>query len=78
MYALKVCKIFGPKIRSCKFFDKSQVCTWDAYVNSILHGVLKSTTFPIVLIQSNKLVTVSPMRLKAGLNSHTFRLVESY
>ena len=21
-----MCKIFGPKIRSCKFFDKSQVC----------------------------------------------------
>ena len=27
MYALLVCKIFGPKIRSCKFFDKSQVCS---------------------------------------------------
>ena len=26
MYALLVCKIFGPKIRSCIFFDKSQVC----------------------------------------------------
>ena len=26
IYALLVCKIFGPKIRSCKFFDKSQVC----------------------------------------------------
>ena len=25
MYGLSVCKIFGPKIRSCKFFDKSQV-----------------------------------------------------
>ena len=27
IYALKVCKIFGPNIRLCKFFDKSQV--WD-------------------------------------------------
>ena len=27
IYALLVCKIFGRKIRSCKFFDKSQVCT---------------------------------------------------
>ena len=26
IYAFFVCKIFGPKIRSCKFFDKSQVC----------------------------------------------------
>ena len=26
IYALLVCKIFGAKIRSCKFFDKSQVC----------------------------------------------------
>ena len=26
IYTLLVCKIFGPKIRSCKFFDKSQVC----------------------------------------------------
>ena len=25
IYALLVCKIFGLKIRSCKFFDKSQV-----------------------------------------------------
>ena len=25
IYTLLVCKIFGPKIRSCKFFDKSQV-----------------------------------------------------
>ena len=24
-YALLVCTIFGPKIQSCKFFDKSQV-----------------------------------------------------
>ena len=24
-YALLMCKIFGPKIRSCKFFEKSQV-----------------------------------------------------
>ena len=24
--ALLVCKTFGPKIQSCKFFDKSQVC----------------------------------------------------
>ena len=24
-YSLLVCKIFGPKIRSCKFFDESQV-----------------------------------------------------
>ena len=26
IYTLLVCKTFGPKIRSCKFFDKSQVC----------------------------------------------------
>ena len=26
LYALLVCKIFGPKIRSCKIFDKFQVC----------------------------------------------------
>ena len=26
MTALSVCKIFGLKIQSCKFFDKSQVC----------------------------------------------------
>ena len=26
IYALLVCKLFGPKIRPCKFFDKSQVC----------------------------------------------------
>ena len=26
IYALLVCKNFGAKIRSCKFFDKSQVC----------------------------------------------------
>ena len=25
LYALLVCKIFGPKIRSCKIFDKFQV-----------------------------------------------------
>ena len=25
IWALLVCKIFGPKIRSCKFVDKSQV-----------------------------------------------------
>ena len=25
IHALLVCKIFGPKIRSCKYFDKSQV-----------------------------------------------------
>ena len=24
-YALLACKIFGPKIQSCKFFDKYQV-----------------------------------------------------
>ena len=29
MYALLVCKTFGPKIRSCKFFDRSQVCSQD-------------------------------------------------
>ena len=27
LYALLVCKIFGPKIRSCKIFDKFQVCS---------------------------------------------------
>ena len=26
IYAFLVCKIFGPKIRSCKIFDKSHVC----------------------------------------------------
>ena len=26
IYALLVCKFFGHKIRSCKFFDKYQVC----------------------------------------------------
>ena len=32
IYALLVCKIFGLKIRSCKFFDKSQVCTGVPYL----------------------------------------------
>ena len=31
-YAILVCKNFGPKIWSCKFFDKSQVCKWDTYI----------------------------------------------
>ena len=26
IYALLVCKIFGPKMRLCNFFDKYQVC----------------------------------------------------
>ena len=30
IYAFLVCKTFGTKIRSCKFFDKFQVCqSWD-------------------------------------------------
>ena len=29
---LLMCKIFGPKVRPCKFFDKSQVCKWDTYI----------------------------------------------
>ena len=28
IFALLVCKIVCPKIRSCKFFDKYQVCTY--------------------------------------------------
>ena len=28
IYAVLVCKIFGLKIQSCKFFDKSHVCPW--------------------------------------------------
>ena len=28
MYALLLCITFGPKIWSCKFFDKSHVCEW--------------------------------------------------
>ena len=28
IYALLVCKVFGPKIRPCKFFDKYQVWCW--------------------------------------------------
>ena len=31
LYALLVCKIFGPKIRSCKIFDKFQV--WVTHIN---------------------------------------------
>ena len=31
VYAFLVCKIFGPKIQSCKFFDKFQV--WPSSIN---------------------------------------------
>ena len=36
IYVLLVCKIFGPKIQSCNFFDKSQVCTY--HVRNFLWG----------------------------------------
>ena len=38
LYALLVCKIFGPKIRSCKIFDKFQVWSlaiFDYHTNSL-------------------------------------------
>ena len=37
IYALLVCKTFGLKIGSCKFFDKFQVC---------FQGLLNAVTFP--------------------------------
>ena len=39
MYTLSVCKIFGPKIRSCKFFDKSQV-SWRLVLFFLGHNLL--------------------------------------
>ena len=30
-----MCKIFGRKIRSCKFFDKSQVCSFRLFLHEI-------------------------------------------
>ena len=43
IYALLVCKIFGPKIRSCKFFDKSQVCSLiDVWLFSLFYAMLLS------------------------------------
>ena len=35
-----VCKIFGPKIRSCKFFDKSQVCNLQQTKSNKITGQL--------------------------------------
>ena len=37
IYALLVCKIFCLKIRSCKFFDKSQVCSTAAISPLVQH-----------------------------------------
>ena len=33
-----VCKIFGPKIRSCKMFDKFQVCSDDHFQEACPFG----------------------------------------
>ena len=60
LYALLVCKIFGPKIRSCKIFDKFQVrwflkiwdkrFTWlDVCIASTNSPSLRETTWKEIL-----------------------------
>ena len=39
IYALSVCKISPQKIWSCKFFDKFQVCGFDAFCGSLIFNM---------------------------------------
>ena len=45
IYAFLVCKILGPKIRSCKIFDKFQVCSANHEKSRIATKILLSCQF---------------------------------
>ena len=55
-----MCKIFGPKIRSCKFFDKSQVCFY--YWSTIIVTFRRWLCVMVkgLLISKNHILSIMP------------------
>ena len=51
IYLLLVCKIFGPKIRSYKFFDKSQVWTMGEEIAPWRGGLVEKSQLSHILAQ---------------------------
>ena len=56
VYALLVCKIFGPKIQPCKFFDKYQVCLSHRYIHHH-HTSLIAYNIIIIVASGNGLLS---------------------
>ena len=70
IYALLVCKTFGLKIGSCKFFDKVQVwvgCSWQSiYLNKIQTSCNK-----LILESHKKVLFIVRLTVSGGFSSWT-------
>ena len=69
IYTLLVCNIFGPKIQSCNFFDKSQVCTY--HVRNFLWGQNFCRSFLFYLNESFLAVSEIILAVLAAISTST-------